>query len=266
MPRGKRKANTTTCLRPCTQLLHPSVAPVFKPSPFRRIVMDARLLWGLQAVRLRRCSIFAPEPPAVLACRPISGCERLLFQLPPPYAKFSEHLALRRCVMRRVPSLRVLLLTQPLLIVLSALLKHLELSLESLHSGTYCQDIPLWPQTLSENFRCNCRRGVWIMHASNVSITLLQAHLSSHFPSQFPSPPKKVKVFRLWCRCRWNGAECVKQSMYWWPNLTLSYFNYRWNPQRIAPAIKRHNPGRRMSEAELNSFTFISPSIIGGEN
>jgi len=160
MPRGKRKANTTTCLRPCTQLLHPSVAPVFKPSPFRRIVMDARLLWGLQAVRLRRCSIFAPEPPAVLACRPISGCERLLFQLPPPYAKFSEHLALRRCVMRRVPSLRVLLLTQPLLIVLSALLKHLELSLESLHSGTYCQDIPLWPQTLSENFRCNCRRGV----------------------------------------------------------------------------------------------------------
>jgi len=29
------------------------------------------------------------------------------------------------------------------------------------------------------------------MHASNVSITLLQAHLSSHFPSQFPSPPKK---------------------------------------------------------------------------
>jgi len=257
--------------RPCTQHFCPVLNPLLSPDcdgcspplvlPFPAASKDSRGLCS--AVTWRD---WDTKELAVLACRPISGWVRLLFQLPPPYAKFSEHLAIRRCVMRIVPSLRVLISASSTsspypaithcvpLCPLCGAFEDAAIVTESPAFRYLFQSYPIVRQTLSKNFSCNCRRGVWIMHASNVSITLLQAaHLSTN---QIPGCelPENRKCFAFevpLCQCLGSGGPAL--HIYRWPHLTLSFFNYRSQPDPRPLAINRHNPEPRMSKAESNS-------------
>lgn len=88
----------------------PRLCPPNRTRSFRQIVMDACLTFSKEQSSRGFAVLKSGKRDGqgngirspVLACRPISGWERLLFQLPPPYAKFRQHLAVRRCVMRLV--------------------------------------------------------------------------------------------------------------------------------------------------------------------